>query len=141
MKASEALKAHIKEREGLSLKAYPDDGGVWTIGYGHTGGVKKGDLITLQTAEDLFGRDLAEFEGYVNGLGLELTQGQFDALTDFCYNPGIGNLRSSTLLKKIRAGRPSSEIQNEFRKWKYCKGKVLAGLVKRREWEAQMWVS
>lgn len=90
------------------------------------------------------------------------TQGQRDALTDFVYNLGYGDLKSSTLLKYIRLGKPLKDIQDQFRRWVYCtvddidpktgkcridpktgkkmKKKIkLNGLVRRREWEAKRW--
>ena len=62
-----------------------------------------------------------------------------DALVDFAYNLGVGSLRSSTLLRKIKEGASTEDIQAEFRRWVYANGKVLKGLVKRREWEASRW--
>lgn len=139
MKASEILIQKIKEFEGLRLSSYKDSAGVWTIGYGHTYGVKQGQTITKAQADSLLRGDLMKAEKYVNDLRLELTQGQYDALVDFAYNIGPGRLGNSTLLEKIRAKAPTEEIQEQFRRWVYADGKKLAGLVKRREWEAQRW--
>lgn len=139
MKASEILIEKVKEFEGLRLTAYKDSAGVLTIGYGHTRGVKAGQRITEKQADSLLRGDLLTAENYVNSLKLNLTQNQFDALVDFCYNLGAGNLAGSTLLAKIRAKAPTEEIQAQFRRWVYAGGKKLAGLVKRREWEAQRW--
>lgn len=100
MKSSEILIQKIKEFEGLRLKSYKDSAGVWTIGYGHTRGVKSGQVITEKQAESLLRGDLLGSEKYVNGLGLSFSQGQFDALVDFVYNLGTGSLGRSTLLKK-----------------------------------------
>lgn len=140
MKSSNILITKIKEFEGLSLKSYKDSAGVWTIGYGHTRGVKSGQVITEKQAESLLRGDLLGSEKYVNGLGLSFSQGQFDALVDFAYNLGTGSLSRSTLLKKILTKAPTSEIQDEFKRWVYAGGKKLPGLVKRRAWEAQRWV-
>ena len=139
MKASNILINKLKEFENLSLTTYKDDAGVLTIGYGHTRGVKPGQRITEKQAESLLKGDLAEAERYVNSLKLNLTQGQFDALVDFAYNVGTGDLAGSTLLAKIRAKAPTAEIQKQFKRWVYAKGKKLGGLVKRRAWEAQRW--
>lgn len=139
MKSSEILIQKIKEFEGLCLTSYKDSAGVWTIGYGHTHGVKSGQKITEKQADCLLRGDLLTAENYVNGLQLKLTQGQFDALTDFVYNLGPGNLAGSTLLAKIRAKAPAEEIQEQFRRWVYAGKKKLVGLVKRREWEARRW--
>jgi len=76
----------------------------------------------------------------LNKINICTTQGQFDALTDFIYNLGIGAFSKSTLLKYILAKRPTEQILNQFRRWVYAGGKKLKGLVKRREWECQMWV-
>lgn len=143
MKVSNVLIQKVKEFESLALNAYQDSKGVWTIGWGHTKGVKKGDRITEAQAEAYFRQDIAEYEDYVNGLQLNLTQGQFDALTDFAFNAGINALATSTLLKKVRAKAPTEEIQYEFSRWVYVtknKKKIkLEGLVKRRQWEALRW--
>lgn len=139
MEASDILIEKVKEFEGLRLTSYKDSAGVWTIGYGHTRGVKSGQTITEKQADSLLRGDLLTAENYVNGMKLNLTQGQFDALVDFCYNLGAGNLAGSTLLAKIRAKAPAEEIQAQFRRWVYSGKKKLAGLVKRREWEAQRW--
>lgn len=139
MEASDILIEKVKEFEGLRLTSYKDSAGVWTIGYGHTRGVKAGQRITEAQAEAFLKEDLREAEGYVNNLKLDLTQGQFDALVDFVYNVGIGDFMGSTLLKKIRAKAPTAEIQKQFRRWVYSKGKKLGGLVKRRDWEAKRW--
>ncbi|MCD8282154.1 MAG: lysozyme [Prevotella sp.] len=140
MKASDYCVEKIKEFEGLRLTAYNDGGGVRTIGYGHTSGVKTGQTITKEQANSLLAADVADCEEFVNSLGLSINQNQFDALVDFCFNLGSGSLGSSTLLRKIRAGAADEEIQSEFRKWRCCKGIVQPGLVKRRDWEATMWV-
>ena len=139
MKASDLLIGKIKEFEGYSSMAYTCAGGVVTIGYGHTKGVKINDRCTRSEAERWLREDLAPIEAYLNTVAEVDTQGKFDACADFCYNLGIGNFKSSTLLKKIKAGAPTAEIQAEFRRWVYAKKKVLKGLVRRREWEARRW--
>lgn len=140
MRASNQLIDKIKEFEGLHLNAYKCPAGIPTIGAGHTRGVKIGQTITMAQADALLKGDLLPCEKYVNSLNLDLTQGQFDALVDFAFNCGVGNLRNSTLLKKVRINAPVDEIQGEFRRWNKSNGKVLQGLVTRREWEAQMYV-
>ena len=92
MKTSPKGIALIKEFEGLRLKAYKCPGGVWTIGYGHTAGVKSGMVITEAQAEEYLKADLIVFERYLNGLGLALNQNQFDALVSFIYNPDSSTL-------------------------------------------------
>lgn len=125
--------------EGLRAKAYKCPGGVWTIGYGHTKGVRPGQRCTPAQAKVWLREDLAVAAGEVGALGLELTQGQAEALVDFVFNLGIGALKRSTLLKFIRGGYATEHIQAEFRRWVYAGGEVQKGLVKRREWEAASW--
>lgn len=137
--ASEELKEKIKEFEGCRLRAYQDTRGVWTIGVGHTKGVRAGMRISKARAEEYLTEDLGVAVRYVNGLGVCKTQGQFDALVDFAFNLGVRSLARSTLLYKIRIGAPVSEIQGEFRRWVYSGRKRLPGLVRRREWEAHRW--
>lgn len=136
---SDVLKAKVKEFEGCKLTAYQDSKGVWTVGIGHTKGVKKGMRITMQQAEAYLTQDLAAACNYVNSQRVCKTQGQFDALVDFCFNLGTRSLARSTLLYKIKQGRPTAEIQAQFRRWVYAGKARLPGLVKRREWEAQRW--
>lgn len=137
MKASDTLTSKMKEFEGCKLYAYRDAGGTLTIGYGHVKGVKAGMAITQKQADEFLRQDLAPCESYVDSLGLELTQGQFDALVDFCFNLGAGSLGRSTLLKRIRGNATDLLIIREFMLWTHCGGKVLKGLVKRRKWEAE----
>ena len=131
----------IKEFEGLRLKAYKCPGGVWTIGYGHTAGVKPGIVITKAQAEEYLKADLIAFERYLNGLGLALNQNQFDALISFIYNVGIGNFSSSTLLRKVRVNPQENSIMDEFLRWVYSKGRVLPGLQRRRLAEMKLYFS
>ena len=133
--------ALIKEFEGLRLKAYQCPGGVWTIGYGHTAGVKPGMLISKAQAEEYLKADLIAFERYLNGLGLALNQNQFDALVSFIYNVGTGNFSSSTLLRNVRANPQDNSIMDEFLRWVYSKGRVLPGLQRRRLAEMKLYFS
>ena len=133
--------ALIKEFEGLRLKAYKCPGGVWTIGYGHTAGVKPGIVISEAQAEEYLKADLIAFERYLNGLGLALNQNQFDALVSFIYNVGTGNFSNSTLLRKVRANPQDDSIMDEFLRWVYSKGRVLPGLQRRRLAEMKLYFS
>ena len=141
MKTSPKGIALIKEFEGLRLKAYLCPGGVWTIGYGHTAGVKPGMVISEAQAEEYLKADLIAFERYLNGLGLALNQNQFDALISFIYNVGTGNFSSSTLLRKVRANPQDNSIMDEFLRWVYSKGRVLPGLQRRRLAEMKLYFS
>ena len=136
MRASQVLINQIKKFEACVLTAYQDSVGVWTIGYGHTAGVKKGDRITAYQAEQFLKEDLAKFEAVANKCKKLSTQGKYDAVVDFIYNCGPANWNSSTLKKYIESGRKTWECQEEFLKWVKAGGKKLGGLVTRRIWEA-----
>lgn len=135
----------IKHFEGLRTKAYLDSVGVATIGYGHTKGVKLGMIITETKAEELLKQDLEYFEARVLELvKIPLKQNEFDALVSFTFNLGEGNLKKSTLLKKLnKVAVPTSaimeDISNEFLKWNKAGGKELKGLTKRRLAEKMMF--
>ena len=139
MKSSELLINKIIEFEGCKLTAYKCPAGVWTIGVGHTKGVKQGQTITEAQAMSLLKGDLLPCENYVNNLGVCKTQGQFDALVDFSFNLGTAALGRSTLLKYIRQSKPEQYIRGEFAKWVNSKGMRLKGLVIRRQWEADRY--
>lgn len=128
--------AKIKDFEGFSKKTYKCPAGVWTIGYGHTQGVKPGDVITASEAEHLLKKDLVQYEAFVDKLNVTSQQCRFDALVDFAFNLGCAALERSTLLKYIRECRPDAEIRQEFMRWVYAGKKKLPGLVARRKWEA-----
>ena len=136
MRASQKLIDAIKKFESCVLSAYQDSVGVWTIGYGHTAGVKKGDKITQYQAEQFLKEDLAKFEAVADKCKRLSTQGKYDAVLDFIYNCGPANWNSSTLKKYIESGRKTWECQEEFLKWVYAKKVKLGGLVTRRIWEA-----
>lgn len=142
LRVSNLLIQKLKAFEGLRLVAYKPTKAErwWTIGYGHSAGdVRAGMRINEEKAEELLRRDLFFVEKFVNGIPKVRTQGQFDALVSFAYNVGVGKLKSSTLLKKIMHDAPTAEIQREFMKWVNSGGKQLAGLVRRRRWEAERW--
>ncbi|PHM50558.1 lysozyme [Xenorhabdus sp. KK7.4] len=134
----------IKQFEGLKLKAYPDPatGGIpWTIGYGHTKGVKKGDMITEQQAEVFLHDDLQSIYATLKQLvRVPLNQGQFDALCSFIFNCGNGNFSGSTLLRKLNQGDYIGAAA-EFPRWNKAAGKVMRGLDNRRASERQMFLS
>ena len=139
MKASEECINAIKGFETLELKAYKCPAGVLTIGYGHTRGVKDGQVITEIQADVLLKGDILNVEKSLNSMSITFTQGQFDALVDFCFNLGMVKFIGSTLYTKILVHAPDDEIAAQFRRWVYGGGKKLDGLVKRREWEVQQW--
>lgn len=130
----------IKRFEGLKLKAYKCPAGVWTIGWGHTGDVKPGATITAHQAEAILDADLDRFELGVDKLAPGLPSNQFSALVSFSFNVGLEALAKSTLLKKLKSGGPLAAAP-EFAKWVRAGGKVLPGLVKRREAERQLFLT
>ena len=139
MKLGERGTEILKYFEGCKLTAYQDSVGVWTIGYGHTKGVFDGMTITQEEAEQMLLTELEEYEGYIEDMvTVPLTQNQFDALVVWIYNLGPTNFRNSTLLKELNAGNYNAAGQ-EITRWNKAGGKVLAGLVKRREAEAELF--
>jgi lysozyme len=139
MKISEEGLSLIKKFEGCELKAYQDSVGVWTIGYGHTKGVEEDQEITQDEAEDMLASELDEYEGYIRDMvECDLEQCQFDALVAWVYNLGPTNLRSSTMLKRLNAN-DLDDVPNQIKRWDKAGGKVLAGLVRRREAESLLF--
>ena len=131
----------IKKFEGLRLKAYKCSANVLTIGYGHTGGVKETDKITLEEADSLLKKDIAKFEEYVSdNVMVKLNQSQFDALVAWTFNLGPGNLRESTMLKKLN-NQEYESVPFEMRRWNKAGGKTLDGLIRRREAESLLFES
>lgn len=139
-KVSDILVRHIKATEDYRSKAYLCPAGRYTCGYGHTKGVTRKTVCDADKAERWLREDLQPVENFVNAIHNVNTQGKFDAIVDFAFNLGLGNLRSSTLLKLIQSGAPDERVCKELRKWVYAGGRVLSGLVTRREWEAKRWM-
>lgn len=125
--------------EQCRLVAYQDSKGVWTIGWGHTRGVKAGDTCTQAQADAWLMEDVQEAVDAVNRLvKVSLTQAQFDALVDFTFNAGVGNFASSTMLRLLNAG-DAAGAEDQFARWDMCGGAHLAGLARRRAAEAGMF--
>lgn len=137
----------IKSFEGLKLVAYVCPANVPTIGYGtirypNGNKVKIGDTCTLAEAERYLRNDLIQFESSVDALCVDsLNENQFSALVSFCYNLGAGNLKSSTLLRKVNVNPSDPSIRGEFMKWNKGGGVVLKGLTKRRDAESNLYFS
>lgn len=129
----------IKQFEGCRLKAYQDSVGVWTIGYGHTSGVKSGQTITQAQATAYLKEDCATAEKAVNSYDriYNWSQNQFDALVSFTFNCGSGNLK--TLLNSGK--RTIAEISAKITAYNKAGGKVLAGLTNRRNAEKALFDS
>ena len=129
----------IKHFEGCELNAYKCPAGVWTIGYGHIKGVSEGMSITQEQAEQMLLDELKEYENYINELvTVNLSQNQFDALVSWVYNLGPANLQSSTLLKVLNSGDYSG-VPAQIERWNKAGGKVLEGLIRRREAESALF--
>lgn len=127
--------------EGCQLTAYRDQIGRWTIGYGHTAGVKEGDICTPAQAEALLLADVAWAVAFVNHtVMVTLTQEEFDALVDFTFNVGVGNYEHSTLLQLVNEGNMAAAAQ-EFEKWNLVGGVVVAGILRRRQAEEKEFQS
>jgi lysozyme len=121
--------------EGCRLRAYQDQVGVWTIGYGHTRNVAEGQVCTPEQAQAYLAQDIAIAEADVNShVRVTLTQGEFDALVDFAFNLGCRALETSTLLRLVNSG-DFEKAALEFEKWDHAGGKVVAGLLRRRQAE------
>lgn len=133
MQYSKAGLALTERFESCRLTAYQDVKGVWTIGWGHTGPeVCSGLVWTQAQADAAVIVDTASAVRAVNThVNVQLTQGEFDALVDFAYNCGAGNLYGSTLLKLVNAG-DFANAANEFVKWDHAGGVEVAGLLRRR---------
>ena len=138
----------IKRFEGLSLKPYKCPAGIWTIGYGNTyypsgTKVKETDpAITQAKADELLRFLVQSYEKSVDTFCRDdISQNQFDSLVSFAYNCGVNNLKSSTLLKKVNTNPKDVSIADEFLKWNKAAGRVLVGLTKRRQAEADLYFS
>lgn len=135
----------IRKFEGLKLQAYLCPANVWTIGYGSTfyengSKVEQGDKITIDRADKLLFFMVGKFETSVKGLvKSQINDNQLGALTSFAFNVGVGALNKSTLLKKVNANPNDPNIRAEFMRWTRAGGKVLKGLVTRREAEANLY--
>lgn len=139
MKISQEGIELIKKFEGCRTESYRCSANVPTIGYGHTAGVKDGDICTKEEAESLLASDLEEFENYVGSLvDVDLEPHQFDALVAWTFNLGPKNLKESTLLKILNDGK-YSEIPTQIKRWNKAGGKVLDGLIRRREAESLLF--
>jgi lysozyme len=132
--------ALVKASEGLELDAYQDAGGVWTIGYGHTGDVIPGQQISAAYAQKLLLQDLANAEACVSeAVEVALTPNQFSALVDFVYNVGCQAFKGSRMLLLINRGDFGGAAA-QFDQWVYDNGAELPGLVTRRAAEKALFL-
>jgi lysozyme len=141
MKISQEGLSLIKRFEGCRLESYKCSANVLTIGYGHTSGVKETDTITQDEADKLLQEDVEQFEKYVDDyVTVKLGQSQFDALVAWTFNLGVGNLRESTMLKKLNSEDYAS-VPSEMKRWNKAGGKTLDGLIRRRKAESLLFES
>lgn len=138
----------IAKFEGLRLKAYKDSGGLWTIGYGTTVNpvtgipIKKGDTITKDTALTWLRMQTAATESQVKAkLKVPQSANQLAALTSLAYNIGLGAFGRSTLLRLVNNNADKQKIAAEFVKWNRVKGQEVPGLTRRRQLEAELYLS
>jgi lysozyme len=135
----------IRKYEGLKLRAYICPSGLATIGYGATfyengSRVQMGDVITIDRADKILHFQVKLFADEVKRIVKpELDENQLGALTSFCFNVGGARFAGSTLAKKANANPKDPTIRAEFMRWTRGGGKVLPGLVKRREEEANLY--
>jgi lysozyme len=145
MKTSDAGIALVQQFEGLVLTAYPDPGNPatgepWTIGYGHTRNVRRGDTCTKEQATAWLREDLEWAEAAVRQLvKVPLKQEQFDALASFVFNVGQGAFGRSTLLARLNAGDYQAAA-DQFPAWNKGASGVLPGLVARRAAERALFL-
>lgn len=139
MKISQEGLSLIKKFEGCELKAYHCAAGVPTIGYGSTHGVTMDMEITQEEADELLMDDVSKFEEAVTrAVKVPLEQNQYDALVSWTFNLGPSNLSSSTMLRVLNEGK-YEEVPAQIKRWNKAGGKVLQGLIRRREAEALLF--
>lgn len=137
----------IKHFEGYFDKAYQDTGGVWTIGWGTISypngtAVKQGDVCNANQATSWLQFDLDDAIRAIDHLvKVPISNNSFCALLSFAYNVGDEALATSTLLRRLNTGENINEVAHEFGKWIHDNGRVIAGLVNRRNAEAQLFVT
>lgn len=139
MNTSERGLSIIKKFEGFRADAYRCPAGIWTIGYGHTKGVKPGDKVTREEAEKLLREDVKIYEdGVRTYVKVPLNQNEFDALVSFCYNVGVVAFSKSSPVRFVNAGQ-RDKVGMGLGLWIKGGGKVLPGLVSRRALETDLF--
>jgi lysozyme len=141
MKVSQKGLDLLKKFEGVRLRAYQDVAGIWTIGYGHTRGVKPNSAISKETAEGFLSDDVRWAEdAVVTQVRVSLTQNEFDALVSLVFNIGASAFRNSTLRRQLNLGdKPGAAEQ--FLRWSHAGGKPVAGLAMRRGAERELFLT
>lgn len=138
----------IAQFEGLRLRAYQDTGNIWTIGYGTTINpetglpIKKGDVITKEKALSWLRLNTAALETQIKKLvKVRINANQLTALTSLAYNIGIGAFSKSTLLRLVNNRADKNLISAQFIRWNKVKGQEVPGLTRRRQLEAELFLS
>jgi lysozyme len=139
MEPSSELVRFVAHSEGLSLRAYWDEDG-WSIGYGHHGPeVQHGQVWTKEQAELKLAEDLkTAAQAVLSLVKVNLSQGQFDALTDFVFNFGVARLKESTLLRVLNMGL-YEQVPSELIRWNRSGGRIDTGLMLRRQGDIGFW--
>lgn len=131
--------AIIKEFEGCRLTAYQDGNGIWTLGWGETGGIKEGDNCTQEEADAWLAKAISNIEhGVTRMLKRPLDDNQFSALCSLVYNIGLGHFAASSVLQLINADM-MSQVPVAIFKWCRIAGEVSPGLLRRRKAEIALW--
>ena len=143
MKISDNGLSFIMKHEGLELESYLCPAGVWTIGVGHTGNIKKGMTITKEQAINYLKSDVTRFEKTINDFfkNKRLHQEQFDALVSLCFNLGPGAITNSRLGKRILGNEDQELIAKEWIEFCHIGRKTARGLLRRRAEEIAMFLS
>jgi lysozyme len=133
--------------EGKKLKAYKDQGGVWTIGFGSTYNidekrpVREGDTIDEATAIRWLNTIAGDLQNQIKKvITVSVNQNQLDSLTSLAYNIGISAFKKSTLLKRLNANYPKIQVADEFLRWNKVKGIINQGLSNRRSKERELFL-
>lgn len=147
MSVNQATLNLIKQWEGCELTAYQDGGGVWTIGYGTTAAAglgiapTKGMAITQERAEELLRQGVDKFAAKVDQLiTANVNANQFGACVSLAYNIGPDAFAKSTVLRELNAGN-KDKAAAAFRMWNQDNGKVVKGLINRRNDEVTLFLT
>lgn len=131
----------IEQWEGCRLEAYQCSAGVWTIGVGHTEGVKKGDAITYAQSRAFLFEDIrTHVEALAPAISVPVSEGQFIALASLAFNVGVASVTGSRLVKKLNAGDVSGAADEFLDGWDTAGGKVVPGLQRRRRAERKLFL-
>ena len=139
MMTSDRGREFTKSFEKCKLAAYDDGVGVWTIGWGHTKGVQRGDECTQEQADAWFDEEIVDYErGVTSAVKPTLSQNEFDACVSLAYNIGVGAFQRSTLVKLLNL-HDFAGAAKQFDVWNRGGGQIMQGLVKRRAAERRIF--